>query len=133
MYILFIEDNPADVYLVRLALREARQSFELGVIEDGEEALCFVQRMGQESALPRPSLILLDLNLPRRDGIEVLHAIRESAELSNTPVAVLTSSDAAEDRARATAGGADRYILKPSRLEGYATVAKTICELCASS
>lgn len=113
--ILLAEDNPADVYLIREALREHRVDCTLQVISDGKEVLAV---LADRTARPL-HLIILDLNLPRHDGIEILERLRESATLCNVPVVVLTSSDSPRDRQVATGLGAARFLRKPSSLEQF--------------
>jgi two-component system, chemotaxis family, response regulator Rcp1 len=117
--ILLAEDNPADVYLIREALREHSVEFTLHLAEDGKEVLSFLS--GESTTLPPsvPNLIILDLNLPRHDGIEILQQVRATARLSRVPVVVLTSSDSPRDRLIATELGATRYFRKPSSLEQF--------------
>ncbi len=115
--VLLAEDNPADVYLIREALREHGVRCTLEVISTGEEVLRIVSGEGN---LARPlDLVILDLNLPRHDGIEILQRLRESATLSHVPVVVLTSSDSPRDRKAAMELGATRFLRKPSSLEEF--------------
>ncbi len=111
--ILLVEDNPGDIDLTREALEEAKVLNRLHVVEDGEQALDFVFRRGQFTDAPRPDLILLDLNLPKRDGREVLEAIRSDANMTDIPIVILTSSQAEEDIVRAYRLHANCYITKP--------------------
>src|SRR5579862_1756417 len=90
--ILVIEDNAADVHLLRMALEEAGVTFGLTVIEDGATALAFIRHEGQYFQAPKPDLAVLDLNLPKVGGMEVLEALRHSSDMSNVPVAMVTSS-----------------------------------------
>jgi CheY-like chemotaxis protein len=120
MTIFLAEDNPADVYLLREALAaECAGEIDVVVAQDGEEALDFVQGRGAFHAAGRPDLIILDLNLPKSDGNDVLKAIRETASLSAVPVVILTSSDSPRDRAAAERLGANHYITKPSDLDDF--------------
>jgi two-component system, chemotaxis family, response regulator Rcp1 len=120
MTIFLAEDNPADVYLLREALTaESSDDIEVVVAQDGEEALDFVERRGPFQNAGRPNLIILDLNLPKTDGNDVLRGIRESEHLSNVPVVILTSSDSPRDRAAAERLGASCYITKPSDLDAF--------------
>ena len=111
--ILLVEDNPGDIDLTREALEEAKVLNRLHVVEDGEQALDFVFRRGQFADAPRPDLILLDLNLPKRDGREVLEEIRTAADVTDIPIVILTSSQAEEDIVRAYQLHANCYIAKP--------------------
>ncbi|MBC8166781.1 MAG: response regulator [Bryobacteraceae bacterium] len=120
MKIFLAEDNPADVYLLREALgADADSQIELMVVQDGEEALDFVNKRGKYASVPNPDLIVLDLNLPKSDGTDVLKSIRESDEFHDIPVVILTSSDSPRDRAAAEELGADGYITKPSDLDAF--------------
>lgn len=120
MTIFLAEDNPADVYLLREALAAASGSeVTLIVAHDGEEALDFVQQRGAFLEPVEPDLIILDLNLPKNDGSEVLRSVRTSERLRKVPVVILTSSDSPRDRANAEKLGADAYITKPSDLDAF--------------
>lgn len=124
--ILLVEDNPGDVRLTREALRDAKMVNELHVASDGVEALAFLRREPPYTTAPRPDLILLDLNLPRVDGREVLSAIKSSPELRTIPVVVLTSSGAEEDVARSYDLHANCYVRKPVELQSFLHVVQTI-------
>ena len=131
--ILLAEDNPADVYLIREALREHGVVFTLRVAADGKEMLAFLS--GEPSPLTPeiPQLIILDLNLPRHDGIEILQRVRATTRLSRVPVVVLTSSDSPRDRMLATELGATRYLRKPSSLEQFLELGAVFKELLSTS
>ena len=131
--ILLAEDNPGDVFLIREALREQGLDYELSVIEDGEEAVSFVYREGVYAGAARPDLILLDLNLPKCGGREIIQRIRETPELAKVPVVILSSSDWLKDRLDAAALGADRYIRKPSNLEEFMKIGAVLKELLSST
>lgn len=111
--ILMVEDNPGDVKLVRETLRESRVRNELHGVGDGEAALEFLRRRGAYAGVPRPDVILLDLNLPRKDGREVLAEIKADPDLRSIPVVVLTSSSADEDIVKSYDLHANCYITKP--------------------
>jgi chemotaxis family two-component system response regulator Rcp1 len=111
--ILLVEDNPGDVRLTREALRGAKVANELHVVDDGEEALDFLRRRGRHGDAPRPDIVLLDLNLPRVDGVEVLADIKSDPELAKIPIIVLTSSSAEADIQRAYELHANCFISKP--------------------
>jgi CheY-like chemotaxis protein len=123
-----VEDNPGDVRLMREALAShGHAEAALKVVEDGEQALSFLARRTPYSDAPRPDLIFLDLNLPRRDGREVLHEIKSSEALKRIPVIVLTTSDADADVRRVYELQANCYIQKPTDLDEYLSVIKA-CE-----
>jgi chemotaxis family two-component system response regulator Rcp1 len=124
---LLAEDNPGDVRLFREALDSLALSFELIVAEDGEKAIALVKnKSGDTSGNRALDLIVLDVNLPRHKGDEVLRQVRAEPALGNIPVIVMTSSDAPADKAAAAWLGADLYIRKPSDLEELLEVAKVI-------
>ncbi|UCE17892.1 MAG: response regulator [Gemmatimonadota bacterium] len=124
--ILLVEDNPGDVRLTLEALKENKVSNNLHVASDGVEAMRFLGRDGEYSNSPRPDLILLDLNLPKKDGREVLAEIKEDTHLRRIPVVVLTTSQAEEDIAKAYDLYANCYVTKPVDLEKFITVVKSI-------
>jgi two-component system, chemotaxis family, response regulator Rcp1 len=111
--ILLVEDNEPDVVLTREAFREAKISNSLFVVEDGAEAMHFLYRRGKYSEMPRPDLILLDLNLPKKDGRAVLAEIKSDPELTSIPVVILTTSSDEKDVIRAYTAHANCYIIKP--------------------
>ncbi len=117
--ILMVEDNPVDVLVTREALKKGRILNNLSVAEDGEEAIDFLFRTGQYSAAPRPDLILLDLNLPKKDGREILMELKNHPDLRSIPVVVLTTSQAEEDVLRSYNSGANCFIVKPVDLEQF--------------
>jgi CheY-like chemotaxis protein len=124
--ILLVEDNPGDVRLTREVLAECNVLNELTVLGDGEEALEFLTRSGAHSSAPRPDLVLLDLNLPRKDGREVLAAIKQDADLRRIPVVVLTTSSDEADILRSYNLHANCYITKPVDLDQFVTVVRVI-------
>jgi len=124
--ILLIEDSPGDVRLTAEALREIGTSYHLSVVPDGVEALAFLYREGRYRDAPRPDLILLDLNLPRKNGREVLSTIKEDSDLSRVPVIVLTISTAEEDIITAYNLHANCYVIKPVNLEKFFQVIQSI-------
>jgi CheY-like chemotaxis protein len=126
--ILLVEDNPGDVGLVREALRESKLLHRLSTAKDGEEALSLLRRQGVHQEAARPDLILLDLNLPRKDGREVLAEIKADPELRRIPVAVLTSSAADEDVARSYDLHANCYVTKPVDFEQFVRVVRAVEE-----
>jgi CheY-like chemotaxis protein len=111
--VLLVEDDPGDVLMTREAFEHFRIRNHLHVVGDGDQALQFVRRTGDFSAAPRPGLILLDLNLPRRNGLEVLAELKSDEDLLHIPVVVLTTSQADEDILRSYALHANAYISKP--------------------
>jgi CheY-like chemotaxis protein len=124
--ILLIEDNPADVRLTREALKEGKVRNTLSVVQDGVEALRFLRREGPHALASRPDLILLDLNLPRKDGREVLAVIKEDADLRRIPVVILTTSSAEQDILRTYNLHANCYITKPLDMDQFIKVVKSI-------
>ena len=118
VFILLAEDNPADAGLVRRALEEHGVEGELIVIADGEKAIAFIQAIGDKDA-PCPDLAIVDLNLPKKPGREVLESMRMSKHCRHIPVFILSSSDAQQDKADAARFGASRYIRKPSKLDDF--------------
>ena len=117
--ILLVEDNPGDVRLTQEAVREAKIRNTLNVVIDGEQAIAYVRRQGEYADQPRPDLILLDLNLPRKDGREVLQDLKSDPDLHRIPVVVLTSSAAEQDILRTYDLYANAYVTKPVDLEQF--------------
>jgi len=124
--VLLVEDNPGDVRLTWEALKEGKIRNNLHVAKDGVEALAFLRREGEHARAPRPDVILLDLNLPRKDGREVLTEVKGDASLRQIPVVILTSSQAEEDICRAYDLHANCYISKPVDLDQFIKVVKSI-------
>lgn len=124
--ILLVEDNLGDARLTQEAMREARVSNRMSHVRDGVEAMAFLRREGAYAGAPRPDLILLDLNLPRKDGREVLDEIKHDERLRRIPVVVLTVSQADEDILRAYNLNANCYITKPVDLEQFIKVVRSI-------
>ena len=124
--ILLVEDNLGDVRLTEEAFKEARFLNHLGVVGDGVDALAYLRRERQYAAAPRPDIILLDLNLPRKDGREVLAEIKEDETLRTIPVVVLTTSQAEQDILRSYGLHANCYVTKPVDLDQFITVIKSI-------
>jgi two-component system, chemotaxis family, response regulator Rcp1 len=124
--ILLVEDNPGDVDLVREAVEHNKVCNELHVVTDGVEALAFLRRQGEFADAPRPDLILLDLNLPRKDGREVLAEIKADEQLKRIPVVVLTTSKQEEDILKAYNLNANCYVTKPLDLDQFLHVVKSI-------
>jgi chemotaxis family two-component system response regulator Rcp1 len=124
--ILLVEDNPGDVRLTIEALRESKVANNLNVARDGVEALAYLRREGAYADAVRPDLILLDLNMPRKDGREVLAEIKAEPALRTIPVVVLTTSRAEQDVLRSYELQANCYITKPVDLEQFITIVKSI-------
>lgn len=124
--ILLVEDNAGDVRLTREALREGKVYNNLHWAKDGVEALEFLRREGNHADAPRPDIILLDLNLPKKDGREVLAVIKSDDQLKQIPVVVLTTSKAEEDVLRSYALHANCFITKPVDLDKFILVVKSI-------
>lgn len=124
--ILLVEDNPADVMLTREALDEVKLANALHVGGDGEAALAFLRQEGDHAHAPRPDIILLDLNLPRKDGREVLREIKSDDALSPIPVIVLTTSSQDEDVLSAYRNHVNAYVQKPVNLDSFIEIVKGI-------
>ena len=124
--VLLVEDSPGDIRLTQEALKDAKIHINLHVVRDGEQAMSFLMREGEHANAPRPDLILLDLNLPKKDGREVLQEIKESPTLKIIPVVILTTSAAEADILRSYLLHANCYITKPVSLDGFLTVVKSI-------
>jgi chemotaxis family two-component system response regulator Rcp1 len=124
--ILLVEDNPGDVRLTKEALREGKVYNNLHWAKDGVEALEFLRRQGKHEKAPRPDIILLDLNLPKKDGREELEVIKKDDQLKQIPVVVLTTSKAEEDVLRSYSLHANCYVTKPVDLDKFIIVVKSI-------
>ena len=124
--ILLVEDNPGDVDLTMEALENSKIRNTVSVAGDGEEAMAFLRRTGKHAGAPRPDLILLDLNLPKKDGREVLAEIKSDDELKRIPVVIITTSQAEEDILRSYNLHANCYITKPIDLHQFIRVIKAI-------
>lgn len=128
MKILLVEDSPSDTDLTREALEEGKVIHELFVVEDGIAAMQFLNREGVYADMPRPDIILLDLNLPKKDGREVLAEIKSDAELRRLPVIVLTTSAVEEDICSAYNHHANCYIIKPVNVDAFIRVVRSLEE-----
>jgi two-component system, chemotaxis family, response regulator Rcp1 len=126
--VLLVEDSPGDVRLTLEAFREASRSIRLHVASDGVEALAFLAHEGTHAGAPRPDLILLDLNLPKKDGREVLAHIKETEGLKTIPTVILTTSDAESDITKSYQLQANCYLRKPVQLEAFEALVKSINE-----
>ena len=124
--ILLVEDSPGDVRLTREAFKDAKVHINLRVASDGAEAMDFLNRAGEHANALRPDLILLDLNLPKKDGREVLEEIKQSPTLKSIPVVVLTTSASDADILRSYKLHANCYITKPVDLDGFLNVVRSI-------
>lgn len=124
--VLLVEDNPGDARLIREAFRGGRVENRLHVVPDGVEAMAFLRREGKWADTPRPGLILLDLNLPKKSGPEVLAEIKSDPALKRIPVVVLTTSKADEDVLRAYEHHANCYITKPVDFDRFLQVVRSI-------
>jgi chemotaxis family two-component system response regulator Rcp1 len=124
--VLLVEDSPGDVRLTREAFKDAKVHINLHVASDGAEAMDFLRREGEHLNVPRPDLILLDLNLPKKDGRQVLEEIKESPTLKSIPVVILTTSASEVDILRSYRLHANCYITKPVDLDGFLKVVKSI-------
>jgi len=117
--VLLVEDNEADVRLTREALREQGELIRLSTVSDGEQALAYLRREQGFADAPRPDLVLLDLNLPRKNGLEVLREVRSDPDLACVPVIMLTTSSAHQDVLDAYAAGANCFVVKPLELDDF--------------
>lgn len=124
--ILLVEDNPGDIRLTQEALKESKMRNRLNIVYDGVEAMDFLRRKAPYENAPRPDIILLDLNLPRKDGRAVLEEIKADTDLRRIPVVILTTSDDEHDILRSYDLHANCYITKPLDLNQFAAIVKTI-------
>jgi two-component system, chemotaxis family, response regulator Rcp1 len=131
--VVVVEDNRADVFLVERAIEFCKLSVRLKVIEDGEEALKYVESVELDGNSPCPDAILLDLNLPRRSGREVLQIVRQAKRCREVPVIILTSSNSPEDRQQTAALGATRYFRKPTSYQEFLKIGDILGEVLKKS
>jgi CheY-like chemotaxis protein len=131
--ILIIEDNPGDVELLRLALENAGLDCDITVLDDGGKALAFVQQRTNDANRRTPDLAIVDLNLPKNDGLEILEAMRLNPDFAKVPVAVLSSSSLPRERARMQALHVGHYVMKPSNLEEFMQIGTVLKELLIES
>jgi CheY-like chemotaxis protein len=124
--VLLVEDSPGDVRLTKEAFRDANSSIHLNVAADGVEAMAFLRHQGIHAHVPRPDLILLDLNLPKMDGREVLAHIKEDSSLKLIPTVILTTSDAEVDIVKSYELQANCYLSKPVQLDAFEALVKSI-------
>lgn len=123
---LLVEDNPGDVRLTQEALKSHKVQNNLHVVTDGEEAMAFLRRQGRYKDSPRPDIILLDLNLPKKDGREVLAEIKSDPNLKTIPVVIITSSEAEQDVIKSYNLSANCYVTKPVNLDQFIKVVQSI-------
>jgi chemotaxis family two-component system response regulator Rcp1 len=126
--VLLVEDSPGDVRLTQEAFRESAPSIRLHVASDGEEAMAFLNREAPHTGAPRPDFILLDLNLPKMDGREVLARIKMDDDLKSIPTIVLTTSEAEADILKSYQLQANCYLSKPVRLDEFEAIVKSVNE-----
>jgi CheY-like chemotaxis protein len=131
--VVVVEDNRADVFLVERAIEFCKLSVRLKVIEDGEAALKYVESVESDGNIPCPDAILLDLNLPRRSGREVLQSVRQAKRCREVPVIILTSSNSPEDRQQTAALGATRYFRKPTSYQEFLKIGDILGEVLKKS
>ena len=128
-HVLLVEDNAADIYLFREALKAAGLNFELTVIENGAEGLAFARRQGEYAGSSVPDLAVLDLNLPKSGGASVLEAMRQNKDLERVPVFIMSSTAAPREQARAKELGIERFITKPPDLEDFLQIGQVVKEV----
>lgn len=124
--VLLVEDDPGDVLMTREAFKDNKLANRLSVVPDGVDAMAYLRKEGQFADSPRPDLVLLDLNLPRMDGREVLAAMKSDPELRRIPVVVLTTSEAEEDVLRSYSLHANAYVTKPVDFQRFIEVVRQI-------
>jgi DNA-binding response OmpR family regulator len=127
--IVLVEDAESDVFLIREALEQAGLTFDLQVFDDGEKALEFMGKIESDESVPLPDVIILDLNLPRITGHQVLERVRKCARCGLIPIFILTSSDSPKDRSEIAGLGAVQYFLKSSKLDEFMRVGAVVKEL----
>lgn len=127
--ILVVEDNPSDIYILRRALEDVGEEFELEIVNDGARAIQYVYTQRERGSEARPCVIVLDLHIPRHDGLEVLRAIRQEPAISHIHVVLLTTAASPREEAQLRQLGAD-YRLKPVGLPGYAELAADLIAIC---
>ena len=131
LQLLIVEDNGTDVLLVREAVQTYSLDLEIHVVDDGQKALDFIDQGYKDPDVRVPDIMLLDLNLPRRSGLEVLERLRQSGKCAHTAIIIFTSSDSARDRAAVAALGVTRYFRKPSRYEQFLQIGQLLKDICA--
>ena len=127
--VLLVDDNPGDIELTKVALRDARIRYSVHVAQDGAEALAFLRAQGEFSGAAKPDLVILDLRMPKLDGFQVLAEMKADPELLRIPVIIMSGSSNEQDLARAYDGQASAYLVKPSDCEEYFTAIRALKEL----
>lgn len=127
--LLYVEDEEAAVFLFESTLRDLGTNIQLHRVADGEQALAFLRKLGAYRAAPTPDLVLLDLNLPKMSGLQVLAHIHNDELLRSIPVVIFTSSSLSADRRRSLALGAREFIIKPASLDGFIQIVKDACSM----
>ena len=125
-FVLLVEDSPADIYIVRESLKKHMKEINLQVLNDGEKAFALIEASEADDSMPSPALLILDLNLPKRSGQEILQRVRQSSKFGRIPVVIFTSSDSPSDRAETTRLGATAYFRKPADLEEFMCIGKVV-------
>ena len=125
-FVLLVEDSPADIYIVRESLKRHLKDVGLHVLSDGEKAFALIEATEADESAPSPALLILDLNLPKRSGQEILQRVRQSSKLGHIPVVIFTSSDSPLDRAETSKLGATAYFRKPADLEEFMCIGKVV-------
>jgi CheY-like chemotaxis protein len=125
-FVLLVEDSPADIYIVRESLKKHMKEINLQVLNDGEKAFALIEASEADDSMPSPALLILDLNLPKRSGQEILQRVRQSSKFGRIPVVIFTSSDSPSDRAETTKLGATAYFRKPADLEEFMCIGKVV-------
>jgi CheY-like chemotaxis protein len=126
--VLLVDDNPADIDLIGEILRTCSAGFHVNPVSDGVEAISFLRRRGKFAQMASPDLIVLDLNLPRKDGCEVLSEVKSDPELAGIPVVIFTTSRASADINRSYALGANCYLPKPGNLPDFRSVVQSMAD-----
>jgi two-component system, chemotaxis family, response regulator Rcp1 len=126
--ILMVDDNPADIDLTSEVLAQGKNHFHVNAVNDGEEAISFLQRQGKYARAPLPDLVVLDLNLPRKNGCEVLASIKADPSLAKIPVVIFTTSQSNSDITRSYKLGANCYLKKPGNLPEFVAVVQSMAE-----
>ncbi len=126
--ILMVDDNPADIDLTSEVLAQSKGHFHVNAVNDGAEAISFLRRQGKYAEAPVPDLVVLDLNLPRKDGCEVLSSIKADPALAKIPVVIFTTSQANSDITRSYKLGANCYLRKPGDLPEFVAVVRSMAE-----